>query len=185
MPPESTPADGPRVPVGSTPDPDPLSSPQVRGERVKERIYASLTLLAVLVGYGQSEHPSHEGVAVAVAATALGLWLATLVADLQAHPVAHARRAGSHAVRHALYTSSPLLTSAAGPLILTALSALGVMELDTALWISVGSEVAGLALWGYAGGRRSGRGVPRAVLSAALNAVIGVFVAGVKVLAGH
>ncbi|NEA41892.1 hypothetical protein [Streptomyces sp. SID11385] len=185
MSPEPHPGDALRAPAGSTRDPDPLSRPEVLGERVKERIYASLSLLAVLVGYGQSAHPSHEGVAVAVAATALGLWLATLVADLQSHPVAHSRELGSHAVRHALYTSSPLLTSAAGPLLLTALSALGAMELDTALWISVGSEVAGLAAWGYAGGRRAGRGVPRAVFSAVLYAVIGVFVAGVKVLAGH
>ncbi|EFG64495.1 hypothetical protein [Streptomyces sp. SPB074] len=182
---ESAPGDRAPAHAGSTRGPDPLAAPQVLGERLKERIYASLTLLAVLVGYGQSAHPSHEGVAVAVAATALGLWLATLVADLQAHPVAHARRPGTHAVRHALYTSSPLLTSAAGPLLLTGLSALGAMDLGTALWISVGSEVAGLAAWGYAGGRRSGRGVPGAVLSAGLNAVIGVFVAGVKVLAGH
>ncbi|MGY0020803.1 hypothetical protein [Streptomyces sp. cg35] len=154
-------------------------------ERLKERIYASLTLLAVLVGLAQSGHPTHVGAVVSVAVTALGLWLATLVADLQAHPVAHGRMPRLPEIRHTLFTSSPLLTSAAGPLLLIGLSAAGVMELTTALWISVGSEVAALAAWGFTGGRRVGARPLAALLTAALNAVIGVGVVAVKLVAGH
>ncbi|MFE6889050.1 hypothetical protein [Streptomyces sp. NPDC057694] len=157
----------------------------VWGERLKERIYASLTLLAVLVGLAMSGHPSHSGAAVAVAVTALGLWLATLVADLQAHPVAHGSRPGVREIRHVLFVSSPLLTSAVGPLLLIGLSAAGALELDTALWVSVYSEVAALALWGFAGGRSIGAGILRATVTGVLNAVIGLGVVGVKLLAGH
>jgi hypothetical protein len=154
-------------------------------ERLKERIYASLTLLAVLVGLAQSGHPGHAGAVVSVAVTALGLWLATLVADLQAHPVAHGRMPRLPEIRHTMFTSSPLLTSAIGPLLLIGLSAAGLMELTTALWISVGSEVAALAAWGFAGGRRVGAGPLGALVTAALNAVIGVGVVAVKLVAGH
>lgn len=155
------------------------------GERLKERIYASLTLLAVLVGLAQGGHSTHTGALVSVVVTALGLWLATLVADLQAHPVAHGRRPSSSDIRHTLFTSSPLLTSAVGPVLLIGLSAAGAAELTTALWISVGSEIAALALWGFAGGRRAGAGRLRATVTSALNTVIGLGVVFVKLLAGH
>ncbi|NEB78341.1 hypothetical protein G3I40_24415 [Streptomyces sp. SID14478] len=154
-------------------------------ERLKERIYASLTLLAVLVGFAQSGHPAHVAAAVSVAVTALGLWLATLVADLQAVPVAHGRWPNRHEIRHTLFTTSPLLTSAVSPLLLIGLSALGAAELTTALWISVGTEVAALAAWGFAGGRRVGAGPLGALVAAALNSVIGIGVVAVKLLAGH
>ncbi|MEV3858242.1 hypothetical protein AB0J38_28465 [Streptomyces sp. NPDC050095] len=154
-------------------------------ERFKERIYASLSLLAVLVGLAQGGHPTHVGAAVSVAVTALGLWLATLVADLQAHPVAHGRMPRLPEIRHTLFTSSPLLTSAAGPLLLIGLSAVGAPELTTALWISVGSEVAALAGWGFAGGRRVGAGLLGSSVAGVLNAVIGAGVVAVKLLAGH
>ncbi|WP_394436392.1 hypothetical protein [Streptomyces sp. SGAir0957] len=154
-------------------------------ERLKERIYASLTLLAVLVGQAQSGHPRHAGAAVSVAVTALGLWLATIVADLQAHPVAHGRMPRLPEIRHTVFTSSPLLTSAIGPLLVIALSAVGVVELTTALWIAVGSEVAALAAWGVTGGRRVGAGRIGALVTGALNAVIGIGVVAVKLIAGH
>ncbi|GAA2295647.1 hypothetical protein OKJ48_29485 [Streptomyces kunmingensis] len=154
-------------------------------ERLKERIYASLTLLAVLVSLAQSRHPGPTAAAVSVAVTALGLWLATLVADLQARPVAHGRMPRLPEIRHTVFTSSPLLTSAVGPLLLIGLSAAGVLELTTALWVSVGSEVAALAFWGFTGGRRVGAGPLGALVTAALNAVIGVGVVAVKLAAGH
>ncbi|OLO25853.1 hypothetical protein PZ61_0236120 [Streptomyces sp. MNU77] len=157
----------------------------ILGERLKERIYASLTLLAVLVGLAQGGHPTHTGAVATVAVSALGLWLATLVADLQAHPVAHGRRPGPRETRHVLFTSSPLLTSAIGPVLLIGLSATGAVELSTALWIAVGSEVAALALWGFAGGRRIGAGPLRATVTAALDSAIGLGVVAVKLLAGH
>jgi hypothetical protein len=154
-------------------------------ERLKERIYASLTLLAVLVGLAQAGHPTHTGTLVSVVVTALGLWLATLVADLQAHPVAHRRRPTSREIRHVLFTSSPLLTCAVGPVLMIGLSAAGLLGLTRALWVSVGSEVAALALWGFAGGRRMGAGPWRAAVTAVLNTVIGLAVVSVKLLAGH
>ncbi|MFE4263749.1 hypothetical protein [Streptomyces sp. NPDC056883] len=154
-------------------------------ERLKERIYASLTLLAVLVGLTQGRDPSHLGAAVSVAVTALGLWLATLVADFQAHPVVHGTHVTARETRRLLFTSAPLLTSAIGPLVLIGLSALGALPLTTALWISVGSEVAALAAWGTVGGRRLGARPLSAMLGGALNAMIGLGVVAVKLLAGH
>ncbi|WP_405455397.1 hypothetical protein OG786_01390 [Streptomyces sp. NBC_00101] len=59
------------------------------------------------------------------------------------------------------------------------------MESRTALRISVGSDVAALAGWGFAGGRRVRDNRLHAVVTAVLNAVIGARVVSVKRLAGH
>ncbi|MFF8691933.1 hypothetical protein ACF08W_06975 [Streptomyces sp. NPDC015144] len=173
------------MPGGADPGERVSRRAEAEGERLKERIYASLTLLAVLVGLAQGGHAGPAGAAVSVAVTALGLWLATLVADLQAHPVVYGRRPRVREIRHALFTSSPLLSSAAGPLLLIGASGAGLFGLTTALWISVGSEVAALALWGFVGGRRVGSGRAGAAVAAVLNAAIGAGVVSVKLLAGH
>src|ERR1043165_3949204 len=94
------------------PEPTAYDRAAVLGERLKERIYASLTLLARLVGLAQGGHATHKGATVAVTATALGLWLATLVADMQAHPVVHGRLSTRHEIRPAPFTSTPLPTTA-------------------------------------------------------------------------
>lgn len=154
-------------------------------ERLKERIYAAITMLAVVVGLAQSSHAEHWTTAAYVTGTAVGLWLATLVADVQAHRVVHKRFPGRAEVRHMLYVSSPLLSSAAGPLAMDALSAAGALDLDTALWIAAGAGIAGIAAWGFEGGRRMGGGLLASSLAAAVDAVIGAGVVGVKLLAGH
>ncbi len=97
----------------------------------------------------------------------------------------HGRRPDGPEARHALLTSSPLLSSALGPALLIALSALGVLALDTALWVSVVSEVAAPARWGFVGGLRVGAGRLGALIAGVLNAVIGLGVVAVKLVAGH
>ncbi|MFG2654732.1 hypothetical protein [Streptomyces sp. NPDC048425] len=154
-------------------------------ERLKERIYAAITMLAVVVGLAQNPHTGHWTAAAYVTATAVGLWLATLVADVQSHRVVHQRFPARAEARHMLYVSSPLLSSAAGPLVMDALSATGALDLDVALWIAAGVGVAGLAAWGFEGGRRMGGGLLASSLAAVVDAVIGVGVVGVKLLAGH
>ncbi|MFI0504186.1 hypothetical protein ACH3WN_15245 [Streptomyces albogriseolus] len=47
------------------------------------------------------------------------------------------------------------------------------------------SEVAALALWGFVGGLRAGAGHVGALITGVLNAVIGLGVVAVKLVAGH
>ncbi|MER5351243.1 hypothetical protein ABT093_13015 [Kitasatospora sp. NPDC002551] len=51
----------------------PPASPMVVAERLKERVYATLTVMAVTLGPAQAEHRSGASAAVAVAASALSL----------------------------------------------------------------------------------------------------------------
>ncbi|MFJ6940237.1 hypothetical protein [Streptomyces sp. NPDC101132] len=175
------PADRPAAGVRA-PSPEMLEALR---ERLKERIYAAITMLAVVVGLAQNPHTGHATAAVYVTCTAVGLWLATLVADAQAHRVVHQRLPDRREVRHFLFVSSPLLGSALGPLVMVALSAAGALGLETALWVAVGVDVASLAAWGYTGGRRMGGGLLVSALAGLVDAAIGLGVVTVKLVAGH
>lgn len=158
---------------------------EVLAERLKERIYATITMLSVSLGLAVIGHLSHRAAALTIAVTAAGLWLATVVADQQAHRTVHRTLARGRDLRVMFYVSSPLLLSAVAPLVMVALSALGAMQLRTALLAAVGIDVASLFGWGLVGGLRMGGGWPAAVLAGVADTVIGVAVAVVKYLAGH
>lgn len=69
--------------------------------RLKERIYATITLAAVIVTLAEADTPGHSESAITVAVTALGIWLATLVADEQSHRAMSGRgRPGPRSGRH-------------------------------------------------------------------------------------
>ncbi|MFD5258287.1 hypothetical protein ACFWM5_36415 [Streptomyces bobili] len=153
-------------------------------DRLKERIYATITMIAVLVGLSFGGVGAF-GAVTTVLTTALGLWLATLVADQQAHRTVHRHLATGHELRRMLYVSSPLLSCAAAPSVLIGLAALNVLSLHAALLTAAGAGVASLFLWGCLGGLRMGGGAMAAVVAGLVDAAIGVAVALVKAAAGH
>ncbi|GAA5023870.1 hypothetical protein [Kitasatospora paranensis] len=153
-------------------------------ERLKERIYATITMIAVLVGLSAG-HAGLAGALATVLTTALGLWLATVVADQQAHRTVHRRRATGRELRRMLYVSSPLLSCAVGPAVMIGLAALNVFALSTALLTAVGLAIASLFVWGCVGGLRMGGGALAAVVAGLLDAAVGLAVALVKASAGH
>lgn len=153
--------------------------------RLKERLYATITMISVVIGLAVSEHADAVGTAATVLTAAVGLWLASLVADQQAHRVVHGRLASGAELRRMLWVSSPLLLSAVAPLILIGSAGLGVMELRTALYAAAWVSIASLFAWGCYGGVRMGTGPAVALLAGALDAAIGLAVALVKAFAGH
>ncbi|MEU3278609.1 hypothetical protein [Streptomyces antibioticus] len=165
-------------------DSAPGADTAVLADRLKERIYATITMIAVVVGLSFGEVDALGAIAT-VLTTALGLWLAALVADQQAHRTVHRHLATGRELRRMLYVSSPLLSCAAGPAVLIALAALDVLSLESALLTAAGVSVVSLFLWGCLGGLRMGGGVLGAVVAGLADAAIGVAVALVKVAAGH
>ncbi|RMI44555.1 hypothetical protein EBO15_12640 [Actinomadura harenae] len=142
-------------------------------------------MVAVTVGLALGGHVGPSGASLSVIGTAAGLWLATLVADGQAYKTVHRRLPLRNGVKRSLYVSSPLLLSAVGPLLLIGVSALGLMELRTALLTAAVLDVLSLFVWGYVGGRRMGGSPGVALVAALLDALIGFAVVAVKLLAGH
>ncbi len=158
---------------------------QARATRLRERIYAVITMIAVVVTLTDDDTVTAPEAAWTVALTALGLWLATLVADQQAHRVVNHRIARGRDLRRMLYTSSALLLSAVVPLTFTAVAGLGALGLGTALLCAVLVELAGLFAWGVLGGLRIGAGPPAAVLAGTADLLVGGLIVLVKVAAGH
>ncbi|MBD9732303.1 hypothetical protein IGX29_10860 [Streptomyces sp. H28] len=152
--------------------------------RLKERIYATITMIAVVIGLSVGD-AGPRGAIATVVTTALALWLAALVADQQAHRTVHRRYATGGELRRMLYVSSPLLSCAVGPAVTIALAALDVMSLDTALLTAAGVGIASLFVWGCVGGLRMGGGTVPALIAGLVDAAIGLAVALVKAAAGH
>ncbi|MEV7419491.1 hypothetical protein [Streptomyces sp. NPDC089919] len=161
----------------------PVPEPQLAAARLKERLYATITMISVVIGLAYAAHADAPGAAAAVGATSVGLWLASLVADEQAHRVVSGGRTSARELRRMLYVSSPLLLSAAGPLLLVGAAGLGLMTLHAALLTAAWVNVAGLFAWGCFGGLRMGGSAAAALLGGALDAAIGTAVALVKALA--
>ncbi|MFE9931208.1 hypothetical protein [Streptomyces sp. NPDC005533] len=160
-------------------------STEMAAAQLKERLYATITMISVVIGLAGSSHVSAVGAAATIGTASVGLWLAALVADQQAHRVTHGALARGRDLRAMLFVSSPLLLSAVGPLVLVGVSALGAMDLDTALLVAAGVNVATLFAWGCYGGIRMGGGTAFALLAGAIDAAIGTAVALVKAAAGH
>ncbi|MDH6544493.1 hypothetical protein [Streptomyces sp. SPB4] len=173
-------SDGPGTTAGAA-----TATAEASAARLKERLYATITMISVVIGLAASEHVDAVGATATVLTAAVGLWLASLVADQQAHRVVHGRLATGAELRRMLWVGSPLLLSAVGPLILIGSAVLGVMELPTALYAAAGVNVASLFGWGWYGGVRMGSGPALALLAGALDAAIGLSVALVKAAAGH
>ncbi|CAL9677182.1 hypothetical protein ABZ613_30730 [Streptomyces collinus] len=165
-------------------DVPPGTEAAVLADRLKERIYATITMIAVVVGLSLGDVGSLGAVAT-VLTTALGLWLAAFVADQQAHRTVHRHLATGPELRRMLYVSSPLLSCAVGPAVLIALAALDVLSLHAALLTAAGVGVLSLFLWGCLGGLRMGGGALTATVAGLADAAIGVAVALVKAAAGH
>ncbi|WP_067484778.1 hypothetical protein [Actinomadura hibisca] len=157
---------------------------ELMGERLKERIYATITMVSVTIGLSFAD-PDPAGAALTVGATALGLWLAALVADQQSYRTLHRHGPSPAETRQALYVSSPLLLSAVGPLLLVGVAALELIELRTALLVAAAGDVLTLFFWGYVSGRRMGGGPAVSLVAGAVDMAIGLVVAYVKFSAGH
>ncbi|MFJ9644050.1 hypothetical protein ACWEPM_16975 [Streptomyces sp. NPDC004244] len=153
--------------------------------RLKERLYATITMISVVIGLGAGGHVDAADAALTVVTASVGLWLAALTADQQAHRVVHGTLATGRELRSMLFVSSPLLLSAVGPLLLVGISALGVMALDTALATAAAVNVGTLFAWGCYGGVRMGSGTLVALVAGGIDAAIGTAVALVKAAAGH
>ncbi len=159
----------------------------VAAQRLRERVYATITMVAVVVGLAEEGGPrlSHNDAAWTVGGTAVALWLAVLVADEQAHRMVFRRAAQGANLRRMLYTSSPLLLSAVGPLLFTGVSALGAMKLHVALLTAVGIDVAELFVWGVVGGVRLGAGLLPSLAAGVADLAVGLGVVAVKVWTAH
>ncbi len=153
---------------------------------MKERIYATITLLAVLaILWEGAGHFTHAKAALSIFATALGLWLASSISTQMAYKMAHGkimprRQLIANEMKHAV-----LLLSAVFPLLLIGISALKLIDLKTALLISIVISIGSLFLWSIRAGRSMHSSLRVILVVGCLETLVGLGVVALKVFAEH
>lgn len=165
-------------------------TPQMReiiADNMRERIYSSITLLAVMAALWQnSEHHTHLGTAASIFGAAVALWLATLIAIRMSYRAVHGKGITAKEYSRTLFAASGLLAPAAPPIILVAISGFtDLYSLKTALMASMIIGLFSLFLLSFTAGRKIYDNTWRLLLVSALEMTVGVGVILLKLAVGE
>lgn len=156
-------------------------------ENMKERIYSTITLIAVIAALWQhaAEH-GHFGAVVSIIGAAVALWLATLIAARMSFRAVHGRSIERQEYVKAFFTSSGLLAPAIPPILIVTISGLTHWyDLKTALFASMVTSLLSLFLLSFTAGRKIYDNVWRLLLVSALEMSVGVGVIILKLAVGE
>lgn len=150
-------------------------------ELLRERIYSTITLLAVVVVLWQhpEEHTAWSVVGVIVG-TVGALWLASMIASRISFRIVHDDEELEAYYRHASEAASGLLAPAAAPVFLVLLSIAGLIELKLALTLGVAVLVLSLFLFSLVSGRKVAKSRVALLLYSALLMGLGLAVVALK-----
>ncbi len=159
------------------------ASAEEKADSLKETIYVSFTLIAVLVVGSRHEADDPAGLALAVVVTTVALASTMLAAHVISHLVVHDRGLTGDEARHALRTALTPLGVAVAPAAILAGASRGWWPAAAALSIAVVATAAGLAtvMWLAARGL-TGSWMRRFLMASAL-VVVAVAVVAVQTLA--
>ena len=152
-------------------------------ETLRERIYSTITLLAVVVVLWQ--HPSDHsawGVIGIIIGTVGSLWLATLIASRMSYRIVHDDGELESHYREATEAASGLLAPASLPVLLVLISTTGLIELKTALFMSVTLLVLSLFVFSLVSGRKIASSRLALLLYSALLLGLGLAVVALKLV---
>ncbi|MFD5863393.1 hypothetical protein ACFWGP_00440 [Agromyces sp. NPDC127015] len=158
-----------------------------RGEALKERVYATFTGLAiVLVQLGNVEHVDATRAVVTLFVGIVAITAAGFVAGVIAHLAVHSAFPDRAEVGGMLRVAGSAIASAGVPLVLLALAALGLLDLEFALRAASIVYVATLGLIGYIAVRRTRVAWWKQLVALGALIALGLAVVGLQQLAhGH
>jgi uncharacterized membrane protein len=155
-------------------------------EFLKERIYATLTLIALLATLWQgADHVTARGAALSVLGTVIALWLAVGVASRMSYQVTHGKRMGPKAYWHILRTHSALLVPAFPVLVLILVSLTHLFSLKTALFASMAVLLMSFVGFSLLAGRRIHSNWLEITITSGFEIALGLGVIVLKIVAGH
>ncbi len=164
-------------------------SPRMResiAENMKERVYASITLIAVIAALWQtSEHQTIRGTILTIGGSVVALWLATLISTRMSYRAIHAKSITPKQYQSTIYATSGLLAPAITPILIIALSATGWYELKSALMASMIVLLLSLFLLSYSAGRKIYTNKSRLILMSTLEMSVGLGIIILKLTVGE
>ncbi|MEV7692787.1 hypothetical protein AB0N73_05595 [Microbacterium sp. NPDC089189] len=163
-------------------DPDPAER-EVRAERLKERIYLTFAALAVVLALAAHGPVDAVSALQTLAVTVFGTLLAIFTADIVSHLVVHERMVTRTELGHAFQTSFGALGAVVLPFAFLALAAFDVWDPTAALRASTIALVLALVVIGFAAVRRVRLHWWQRLIALGAEAVLGLAVIGLQVLA--
>ncbi len=153
-------------------------SVEMRIELLKERIYATLTLLAVLLTV-DPERTTAFNAALIVGGTSLSLWAASMASALMSRRIVTQQPSGHHA-REDLVKHSPLLLAAALPFAMIFLAEFDLISVRTAINLAIAASFALLLGWSLYSARAFKVSRAHTLMIAVLELAIGIGVVALK-----
>lgn len=160
---------------------------EVVADNMKERVYSTLTLLALLaVMWENPGHRSTLGTIGNILVAAVALWAATLISARLSYRAVHGKPISRRGYVRAFFTSSGLLVPIVPPILIIAASGLtGWYSLKTALFASMVVSLLSLFTISFMAGRRIYANVWRQLFVSALEMSVGAAVILLKLAVGE
>lgn len=160
---------------------------EVVAENMKERVYSTITLIAVLTVMWQNsgEHSARGAIAV-IFGSVVALWLATLISIRMSYRAIHGKPISTKGYRKALFSASGLLAPAITPILIVTISGLtGWYDLKVALMASMIVSLLSLFALSFNASRRIYTSLGRQLLVSALEMSVGIGVILLKLAVGE
>lgn len=155
-------------------------------ENMKERIYATITLLALIAALWQTAgNHSVWGSVASILGTVFALWLATLISSRMSHRAVHGKSMARRDLGRLAFTSSGLFVPAIVPTLLVLLSLTGFMSLKMAFMASIVALLLSLFLLSFAAGRKIYTSPLRLVVVSTAEMSVGIGIILLKLAIGE
>ena len=156
-------------------------------ENMKERVYATITLIALITALWQTaDHHSAGGAIASIVGTVVALWLATLISARVSHRAVHGKSLGRGDVFKLMFTSSGLFLPVITPTFIILMSVAGILSLRSALLVSIVALLLSLFTLSFMASRRIyANNVGRAVWISLLEMSVGIGVVLLKLAIGE
>ncbi|WP_431278186.1 hypothetical protein [Leifsonia poae] len=154
------------------------------GDRLRERIYATFTALAVLVALNShAETPDAGDIIWTLVISVVGVLLAGLTSDLISHMIVHNTLPNGREFRHMAAVASRALGVLGVPVIALVVAAFDVIETGTALIIALVALIVSLAVIAQLAVKRTGLSFWKRLVVLAVIVALGIAVVALEQLA--
>lgn len=164
-----------------------LEQREIYADNLRERVYSTITLIAVLtVMWQNDEHRSALGAISVIIGSVVALWLATLIAIRMSYRAVHGKSIDRSNYIKTFFTASGLLAPAILPVIIVAISGMThLYSIRTALLASIVISLFSLFAISFQAGRKIYDNFWRLVLVSALEMSVGLLVIVLKLAVGE
>lgn len=156
-------------------------------DNMRERIYSSITLIAVLtVMWQNDEYHSTFGTIEVILGSVLALWLATLISIRMSYRAVHGKSIDRKDYVRTFFTASGLLVPAILPILIVLISGMTHWyTIKTALLASIVISLVSLFGLSFQAGRKIYDNLGRLLLVSALEMSVGLLVVVLKLAVGE